>query len=87
MASQAHYFNDRFNDPRDQHLRSGHRAQRQVGNPDQKAFFDETKAIENPVQSAADGLSHVTCGAFFELTKFDGQKIRIFDGKVEPVAS
>ena len=25
--------------------------------------------------------------AFFELTKFDGQKIRIFDGKVEPVAS
>jgi hypothetical protein len=23
--------------------------------------------------------------AFFELTKFDGQKIRIFDGKVEPV--
>jgi hypothetical protein len=25
--------------------------------------------------------------AFFELTKFDGQKIRIFDGKVEPVVS
>jgi hypothetical protein len=24
--------------------------------------------------------------AFFELTKFDGQRIRIFDGKVEPVA-
>jgi hypothetical protein len=22
---------------------------------------------------------------FFELTKFDGQKIRIFDGKVVPV--
>jgi hypothetical protein len=25
--------------------------------------------------------------AFFELTKFDGQKIRIFDGKVVPVVS
>jgi hypothetical protein len=25
--------------------------------------------------------------AFFELTKFDGQRIRIFDGKVEPVVS
>ena len=24
-------------------------------------------------------------GGFFELTGFDGQKIRIFDGKVEPV--
>jgi hypothetical protein len=23
--------------------------------------------------------------AFFELTRFDGQKIRIFDGKVVPV--
>ncbi|HST58116.1 MAG TPA: vanadium-dependent haloperoxidase, partial [Longimicrobium sp.] len=113
-----------------------------------KAFFDESKAIENPVQSAADGLSLVayagtdagqmTVGgelnklagnialfrsaagvhwrsdyteslpfgeaiaigllqemslgfneddAFFELTKFDGQRIRIFDGKVVPVAS
>jgi hypothetical protein len=111
-----------------------------------KAFFDETKAIENPVVASADGLSLVaytgadaaqmTVGgelnklagnialfrdaagvhwrsdyteslpfgesiaigllqemslgfneddAFFELTKFDGQKIRIFDGKVEPV--
>ena len=111
-----------------------------------KAFFDESKLIENPVQPAADGLSLVaytgtdaaqmTVGgelnklagnialfrsaagvhwrsdyteslpfgeaiaigllqemslgfneddAFFELTKFDGQKIRIFDGKVEPV--
>jgi hypothetical protein len=108
-----------------------------------KAFFDESKAIENPVLSAADGLSLVgytgadagqmTVGgelnklagnialfrnaagvhwrsdyteslpfgeaiaigllqemslgfneddAFFELTKFDGQKIRVFDGKV-----
>jgi hypothetical protein len=25
--------------------------------------------------------------AFFELTKFDGQKIRIFDGKVVPVVA
>jgi hypothetical protein len=24
--------------------------------------------------------------AYFELTRFDGQKIRIFDGKVVPVA-
>ncbi|HEY0018891.1 MAG TPA: vanadium-dependent haloperoxidase [Longimicrobium sp.] len=111
-----------------------------------KAFFDESKAIENPLQASSDGLSLVaytgadaaqmTVGgelnklagnialfrnaagvhwrsdyteslpfgediaigllqeislgfneddAFFELTKFDGQKIRIFDGKVEPV--
>ncbi|HEV3048925.1 MAG TPA: vanadium-dependent haloperoxidase [Longimicrobium sp.] len=111
-----------------------------------KAFFDEDKTIENPVQASTDGLSLVgysgadagqmTVGgelnklagnialfrdaagvhwrsdyteslplgeaiaigllqemslgfneddAFFELTKFDGQKIRIFDGKVEPV--
>jgi hypothetical protein len=111
-----------------------------------KAFFDETKSIENPVLASADGLSLVaytgsdagsmTVGgelnklagnialfrdaagvhwrsdyteslplgeavaigllqemslgfnendAFFELTKFDGQKIRIFNGKVELV--
>jgi hypothetical protein len=111
-----------------------------------KAFFDDTAAIENPLQASSDGLSLVaytgadagqmTVGgelnklagnialfrdaagvhwrsdyteslplgeaiaigllqemslgfneddAFFELTKFDGQKIRIFDGKVEPV--
>jgi hypothetical protein len=25
--------------------------------------------------------------AFLELTKFDGQKIRVFDGQVEPVVS
>ena len=111
-----------------------------------KAFFDESKAIENPLQPSADGLSLVaysggdaaqmTVGgelnklagniaifrnaagvhwrsdytdslplgeavairllqemslgfneddAFFELTKFDGQKIRIFDGKVVPI--
>jgi hypothetical protein len=111
-----------------------------------KAFFDESKTIENPVVASTDGLSLVaytgtdaaqmTVGgelnklagnialfrdaagvhwrtdyteslplgeaiaigllqemslgfneddAFFELTKFDGQKIRIFDGKVEPV--
>ena len=111
-----------------------------------KAFFDETKAIENPVLASGDGLSLVTYtgadagamtvggelnklagnialfrnsagvhwrsdyteslpfgeaiaigllqemslgfnedDAFFELTKFDGQKIRIFDGKVVPV--
>jgi hypothetical protein len=110
-----------------------------------KAFFDDTKAIENPVQVSADGLSliaytgadagQMTVGgelnklagnvaifrdaagvhwrsdyteslplgeavaiallqemslgfneddAFFELTKFDGQRIRIFDGKVVP---
>jgi hypothetical protein len=113
-----------------------------------KAFFDETKGIENPVLASSDGLSLVayagadaaqmTVGgelnklagniaifrnaagvhwrsdyteslplgeaiaigllqemslgfneddAFFELTKFDGQRIRIFDGKVEPVPS
>ncbi|HLM66308.1 MAG TPA: vanadium-dependent haloperoxidase, partial [Longimicrobium sp.] len=111
-----------------------------------KAFFDDTKAIENPVQVSADGLSlipytgpdagQMTVGgelnklagniaifrdaagvhwrsdyteslplgeavaiallqemslgfneddAFFELTRFDGQRIRIFDGKVVPV--
>jgi hypothetical protein len=111
-----------------------------------KAFFDESKAIENPVQAASDGLSltaytgadaaqmtvggelnklagnialfrdaagvhwrsdyteslplgeaiairllqEMTLGfneddAFFELTRFDGRKIRIFDGKVAPV--
>jgi hypothetical protein len=111
-----------------------------------KAFFDETKSIENPVVASTDGLSLVAYGgedagqmtvgyelnklagniaifrnaagvhwrsdyteslpfgeaiaigllqemslgfneddAFFELTKFDGQKIRIFDGKVVPV--
>jgi hypothetical protein len=111
-----------------------------------KAFFDEDKAIENPVEAAADGLSLVaytggdaaqmTVGgelnklagnvalfrngagvhwrsdyteslplgeavaiamlqemslgfneddAFFELTRFDGQRIRIFDGQVVPV--
>jgi hypothetical protein len=108
-----------------------------------KAFVDETKSIENPLQASADGstlvaytgsdASSMTVGselnklagniatfrnaagvhwrsdyteslpfgeavaigllqemslgfneddAFFELTKFDGQKIRIFDGKV-----
>ena len=108
-----------------------------------KAFFDETKTIENPLQAAADGLSLVaytgtdaaqmTVGGelnklagnialfrngagvhwrtdyteslplgeaiaigllremslgfneddgFFQLTRFDGQTIRIFDGKV-----
>ncbi|HST62620.1 MAG TPA: vanadium-dependent haloperoxidase, partial [Longimicrobium sp.] len=114
-----------------------------------KAFFDEDAFIENPVESAADGLSLVTYtppqdepalrvggelnklagnvalfrngagvhwrsdyteslpfgeaiaigllqemslgfnedDAFFELTKFDGQRIRIFDGKVEPVVA
>jgi len=111
-----------------------------------KAFFDETKAIENPLQANAAGtalvaytgadaaqmtlggelnklagnialfrdaagvhwrsdyteslpfgeaiaiglLQEMSLGfneddAFFELTKFDGQKIRIFDGKVVPV--
>lgn len=108
-----------------------------------KAFFDESKTIENPLQPSADGLSLVpysgtdlTVGgelnklagniaifrnaagvhwrsdyteslpfgeaiairllqemslgfndddAFFELTKLDGRKIRIFDGKVVPV--
>ncbi|HEX2203960.1 MAG TPA: vanadium-dependent haloperoxidase [Longimicrobium sp.] len=111
-----------------------------------KAFFDESKAIENPVVSSADGLTLVpyagadaaqmTVGgeinklagnislfrnaagvhwrsdytesvllgeavairllqemslgfneddAFFELTKFNGQKIRVFDGKVVAV--
>ena len=111
-----------------------------------KAFFDETKAIENPVVSSADGLSLVTYtgadasqmtvggelnklagniaifrnaagvhwrsdyteslpfgeaiaigllqemslgfnedDAFFQLTKFDGTTIRVFDGKVVPV--
>lgn len=111
-----------------------------------KAFFDETKAIENPLQAAADGLSLVaytgadagqmTVGgelnklagnialfrnaagvhwrsdytdslplgeavairmlqemsltfneddAFFELTRFDGVRIRISDGKVAAV--
>ncbi|HEY0036816.1 MAG TPA: vanadium-dependent haloperoxidase [Longimicrobium sp.] len=111
-----------------------------------KAFFDETKTIENPVLASADGLTLVsytgtgatqmTVGgelnklagniaifrnaagvhwrsdyteslpfgeaiairllqemslgfneddAFFQLTKFDGQTIRIFDGKVVPV--
>lgn len=111
-----------------------------------KAFFDESKAIESPLQPAADGLSlqsytgtdaaNMTVGgelnklagnialfrdaagvhwrsdyteslpfgeaiaikllqemtlgfneddAFFELTRFDGKKIRIFDGKVAPV--
>ncbi|HEY0014882.1 MAG TPA: hypothetical protein VGC13_01135 [Longimicrobium sp.] len=111
-----------------------------------KAFFDENRPIENPVQASTDGLalvpytgtdaSQMTLGgelnklagnialfrdaagvhwrsdyteslplgeaiaigllqemslgfneddAFFELTKFDGQKIRIFDGKVVPV--
>jgi hypothetical protein len=110
-----------------------------------KAFFDETRAIENPLMSSLDGLSLVaytgadaaqmTVGgelnklagnvalfrnaagvhwrtdytdslplgeavairmlqemslgfneddAFFELTRFDGQRIRIFDGKVMP---
>ncbi|HEX2210405.1 MAG TPA: hypothetical protein VHG93_22190 [Longimicrobium sp.] len=110
-----------------------------------KAFFDETKSIENPLQASTDGLtlvaytgadaSQMTVGgelnklagnialfrnaagvhwrtdyteslplgeaiaigllqemslgfseddAFFELTKFDGQRIRIFDGKVVP---
>ncbi|HZG41506.1 MAG TPA: hypothetical protein VEY93_01005, partial [Longimicrobium sp.] len=110
-----------------------------------KAFFDETRAIENPLMSSLDGLSLVaytgadaaqmTVGgelnklagnialfrnaagvhwrtdytdslplgeavairmlqemslgfneddAFFELTRFDGQRIRIFDGKVVP---
>jgi hypothetical protein len=110
-----------------------------------KAFFDESKAIENPLMSSLDGLSLVaytgadaaqmTVGgelnklagnialfrnaagvhwrsdytdslplgeavairmlqemslgfneddAFFELTRFDGQRIRIFDGKVMP---
>ena len=110
-----------------------------------KAFFDESKAIENPVQAAANGLSllaytgadasQMTVGgelnklagniaifrnaagvhwrtdypealpfgeeiaigllqemslgfnkdsAFFELARFNGQKIRIFDGKVVP---
>ena len=110
-----------------------------------KAFFDETKSIENPLMSSLDGLSLVaytgadaaqmTVGgelnklagnvalfrnaagvhwrtdytdslplgeavairmlqemslgfneddAFFELTRFDGQRIRIFDGKVMP---
>jgi hypothetical protein len=112
-----------------------------------KAFFDESKLIESPLQSTADGLSLVaytgadagqmTVGgelnklagniaifrnaagvhwrsdytdslplgeavairmlqemslgfneddAFFELTRFDGRRIRIFDGKVVPVA-
>ncbi len=111
-----------------------------------KAFFDETRAIENPVLPSVDGLSltaytgpdagQMTVGgelnklagnialfrnaagvhwrsdyteslpfgesiaigllqemslgfnedyAFFELTRFDGQRIRIFDGLVEPV--
>jgi hypothetical protein len=111
-----------------------------------KAFFDESKSIENPLQASADGLTLVpytgadagqmTVGGelnklagnialfrnaagvhwrsdyteslplgeavaigllqemslgfneddgFFELTRFDGQKIRIFDGKVVPV--
>ncbi len=111
-----------------------------------KAFFDETKTIENPVVASTDGLSLVaytgadagmmtvggelnklagniaifrdaagvhwrsdyteslplgeaiaigllqemTLGlneddAFFQLTRFDGTTIRIFDGKVEPV--
>lgn len=111
-----------------------------------KAFFDESKAIENPVQASADGsalvlytgsdASAMTVGselnklagniaifrnaagvhwrtdytdslplgeavaigllqemslgfqeddAFFELTKLDGRKIRIFDGKVVTV--
>ncbi|HST57144.1 MAG TPA: vanadium-dependent haloperoxidase [Longimicrobium sp.] len=111
-----------------------------------KAFFDESKAFENPRQASADGLTLVpyagtdaaqmTVGgelnklagnvalfrngagvhwrsdyteslplgeaiaigllqemslgfneddAFFELTKFDGQRIRIFDGTVVPV--
>jgi hypothetical protein len=111
-----------------------------------KAFFDETKVIENPVVASTDGLSLVaytgadagqmTVGgelnklagniaifrdaagvhwrsdyteslplgeaiaigllqemslgfneddAFFQLTRFDGTTIRIFDGKVEPV--
>jgi hypothetical protein len=111
-----------------------------------KAFFDESKTIENPVIASQDGLSllaytgtdaaQMTVGgelnklagnislfrnaagvhwrsdhteslllgeqiairmlqemsltfnesdAFFELTRFDGQQIRIFDGKVVPV--
>jgi hypothetical protein len=111
-----------------------------------KAFFDETKSIENPLQASSDGLSLVTYtgadaaqmtvggelnklagnialfrnaagvhwrsdyteslpfgeaiaigllqemslgfnedDAFFQLTKFDGTTIRIFDGKVVPV--
>jgi hypothetical protein len=111
-----------------------------------KAFFDETRLIENPVQASDDGLSLVPYtgtgatnmsvrgelnklagniaifrnaagvhwrsdyteslpfgesiaigllqemslgfnedDAFFALTKFDGQRIRIFDGKVVPV--
>jgi hypothetical protein len=111
-----------------------------------KAFFDESKGIENPVQANFDGtalvaytgdddaqltvggelnklagniaifrnaagvhwrsdyteslpfgeaiaiglLQEMSLGfneddAYFELTKFDGQKIRIFDGKVVPV--
>jgi hypothetical protein len=111
-----------------------------------KAFFDDTKAIENPVQASADGLSLVDYtgadagdmyvrgelnklagnialfrnaagvhwrsdytesvlfgeaiaiamlremslgfnerDAYFSLTKFDTQKIRIYDGKVEVV--
>ncbi|HEU4885416.1 MAG TPA: vanadium-dependent haloperoxidase [Longimicrobium sp.] len=113
-----------------------------------KAFFDEDKAIENPVESNDTGtalqaytgddaglmtvggelnklagnvalfrnaagvhwrsdyteslplgeaiaiglLQEMSLGfneddAFFELTKFDGQKIRIFDGRVEPVVA
>jgi hypothetical protein len=111
-----------------------------------KAFFDDSAAIENPLQASSDGLSLVaytgadagqmTVGGelnklagnistfrnaagvhwrsdyteslpfgeaiaigllqemslgfneddgFFELTRFDGQKIRIFDGRVVPV--
>jgi hypothetical protein len=111
-----------------------------------KAFFDDTKVIENPVEAAADGLSLVTYtpatgeppmtvggelnklagnvslfrngagvhwrsdhteslllgerigiallqemslgfnedDAFFEITRLDGNRIRIFDGKVVP---
>jgi hypothetical protein len=113
-----------------------------------KAFFDESKAIENPVIVSTEDLSLITYAgtdagamtvggelnklagnialfrnaagvhwrsdyteslpfgesiaigllqemslgfneddAFFELTRFDGQKIRIFDGKVVPMAS
>lgn len=109
-----------------------------------KAFFDESKWIENPVQASADGsalvaytgtetltvggelnklagnialfrdaagvhwrtdyteslplgeavaialLQEMSLGfneddAFFELTRFDGTKVRIFDGKVVPI--
>jgi hypothetical protein len=51
---------------------------------------DYTESLPLGEAIAIGLLQEMTLGfneddAFFELTKFDGQKIRIFDGKVEPV--